>query len=313
MIRNASGVSPAMRERVEKTIRDLGYRPRIAARSMRGSSFTIGLEIPNLGNEFLTQVMKGAATRLAGSSYQLMIAPGIGELSGTPVLENLADRQVDGLIAISPQVAPEWLETMALDVPLVLIGRHDDPKNYDTVTNDDEAGTRLAMNHLRSLGHQRIAHLTMRMGIERPNAIPPHSQRLATYLSIMEEIGVEPVVTYCGDTEDEAYNAARELLERDPSVTAILAGHDTLAIGALRAISVLGRSSSDVSVVGYDDIPMAGHPLVSLTSVTQFGERTGSLAVDLLLDRITTERTKPRNRKIVPELRVRNSSQSVRR
>ncbi|MGC5170659.1 LacI family DNA-binding transcriptional regulator [Microbacterium sp. DT81.1] len=309
VIRDAYGVSPAMRERVEATIRELGYRPRIAARAMRGSSFSIGLEIPNFNSEFFTQVMQGAAARLAGTSYQLMIAPGLGELSGTPVLENLADRQVDGIIAISPEVSPEWLEELAQDVPIVLIGRHDRSKNYDTITNDDDAGTRLAMNHLLSLGHRRIAHLTLRMQSERRDAEPPHTIRRDTYESVAGDAGLEGLVAYCAADAGAAYEAAKELIEADPTITAIFAGNDSLAIDALRAVVDLGLTFEDVSVVGYDDIRMAGHPLISLTTVSQFGELMGQAAIDLLMERIRTGRTTPRHRELQPELRVRSSTQ----
>ena len=105
VIRNAYGVSPAMRKRVEAAIEELGYRPRVAARAMRGASFTIGFEIPSMGNDFFRQVVEGAATSLAASGYQLIIAPGLGYLSGTSVLDALVDRQVDGIIATSDGVS----------------------------------------------------------------------------------------------------------------------------------------------------------------------------------------------------------------
>lgn len=307
VIRDAYGVSPSMRARVEIAIEQLGYRPLIAARAMRGSSFSIGLEIPNLGNEFFTQIMRGAASRLAGTGYQLMIAPGIGELSGTPVLENLADRQVDGLIAISPAVAPEWLEEFSSRTPLVLVGRHDQSNSYDTVTNDDVVGTRLAIEHLTGLGHRRIAHLTLQMQSERPDSLLPHTVRRDTYEATLVGVGLTPHVVYCRDV-DGAYDAARELLESDPAVTAIFAGNDTLAIDTLRAVADLGLDASHVSVVGYDDIDMSGHPLVSLTTVTQFGETMGRAAIDLLMERIQTGRTIARNYELQPELRVRSST-----
>ncbi|WP_286308262.1 LacI family DNA-binding transcriptional regulator [Agromyces mangrovi Wang et al. 2018] len=312
VIRNAYGVSPEMRERVESTIRELGYRPRIAAQAMRGSSFSIGMEIPNLDSEFFTQIMNGAAIALSNTKYQLMIAPGLGEMSGTPVLENLADRQVDGIIAISPEVTPEWLEELARDVPVVLLGRHDNPRNYDTITNDDEAGTRLAVNHLLSLGHREIAHLTLRMRTERPDARPPHTVRRETYETLLVEAGLAPSVSYCAATSDSAYVAATELLHARPQTTAIFAGNDTLAIEALRAVADLGLTSADVSVIGYDDIRVAGHPLVSLSTVTQFGETMGSIAIELLLERIRGGRTTPRHRELKPELRVRSSTTTVR-
>lgn len=312
VIRGAYGVSPAMRERVESAIRDLGYRPLIAARAMRGSSFSIGFEIPNLGNEFFTQLMLGAASRLEGTDYQLMVAPGFGELSGTAVLENLADRQVDGLIAVSPEVTPEWLEELAADIPIVLIGRHDQSKNYDTVTNDDAAGTRLAIGHLISLGHRRIVHLTLRMATERSDAEPPHTARRDAYEAVLAESGLAPRVVYCGARAEDAYHTTKELLESDPSITALFAGNDTLAIDALRAVADLGLSAADVSIVGYDDIRMSGHPLISLSTVTQFGETMGQVAIDLLMERIREGRTLPRHLELHPELRVRSSSQAAR-
>ena len=78
-----------MRKRVETAIDKLGYRPRVAARAMRGASFTIGFEIPHIGNDFFTQIMEGATTGLAASRYQLIIAPGLGYLNETTVLRLL--------------------------------------------------------------------------------------------------------------------------------------------------------------------------------------------------------------------------------
>jgi LacI family transcriptional regulator len=312
VIRNAYGLSPAMRERVEAAIAELGYRPSIAARAMRGSSFSIGMEIPNLDIDFFSQIMHGATSRLAGSGYQLIIAPGLGELSGTPVLENLADRSVDGIIAVAPDVTPEWLEKLAGDIPIVLIGRHDTSTNYDTLTNDDEAGASLLVDHLLDLGHTRIAHLTVRTRTERPDAMPPHNIRRNTYEAMLTTEGLETLVVETGNKRDEPYHAAKDLLRSDPSITAIFAGNDSLAIDALRAIAELGMTADDVSVVGYDDIRIASHPLVSLTSVTQFGETMGEIAIDLLLERIRGGRTTASHRQVHPELRVRSSSRQVR-
>src|SRR3954465_6411841 len=78
VIRNAPGVSPGMRIRVNAAIQQLNYRPSAAARAMRGSSYTLGLEIPHLGNQFLTQIIDGAKQAIVGTPYQLMIAPAHG-------------------------------------------------------------------------------------------------------------------------------------------------------------------------------------------------------------------------------------------
>ncbi|SDG64551.1 transcriptional regulator, LacI family [Microbacterium pygmaeum] len=312
VIRNAYGLSPAMRARVEAAIAELGYRPSIAARAMRGSSFSIGMEIPNLDIDFFTQIMDGATSRLATSEYQLIIAPERGGANGTRVLESLADRSVDGIIAIAPQVEPEWLEELARDLPIVLIGRHDHSTNYDTLTDDDEAGATLLVDHLLDLGHTRIAHLTVGNQRDRPDAMPPHSLRRMAYETTLARRGLEPFVVETGNRRDEPYRTAKDLLLTDPSITAIFAGNDSLAIDTLRAIAELGMTADDVSVVGYDDIRIASHPLVSLTSVTQFGETMGEIAIDLLLERIRGGRTVAAHRQVRPELRARSSSRAVR-
>ena len=140
VIRNAYGVSPGMRERVDAAIAELGYRPSVAARALRGSSYRLGLEIPHVSARFMTQIVEGAKVALTGTPYQLVLAPADGPEYGT--IESLADGLVDGIIAVSPLVDPAWLENLARRVPIVMLGRHDRPDAYDTVVGDDEAGAR---------------------------------------------------------------------------------------------------------------------------------------------------------------------------
>jgi LacI family transcriptional regulator len=114
---------------------------------------------------------------------------------------------------------------------------------------------------------------------------------------------------YTRDNEHEACAAARGLLLGETPPTAIFAGHDLLAIGALRAVAELGRDG--VSVVGYDGIPITSHPLISLTTVDQFGVEMGATAIEFLMNRIKNGRDTPQRREMQPELRVRRSSKAV--
>ena len=313
VIRNAYGVSPAMRERVETAIATLGYRPRLAARVMRGASFTLGFEIPQLGNDFFTMVMQGVAAGMDGSAYQLIIAPGLGNNKGAPVLNSLVDRQVDGIIAISPEVAPEWLEDLGQQVPLVLLGRHDQSINYDTLTNDDRRGSTLAMQHLFGLGHKQIAHISIHPADEVPEDLLPHTIRRRTYEQAVTAGGSESRVVFSGPLEPDGYHATMELLADVKSrPTAVFASNDTLAIGALRARAEVGLTAADLSVVGYDNIDLAGNPLISLTSIDQFGFESGKKAVQLLLERIQEGRDTSEHFMLQPELRVRSSTQPAR-
>ena len=236
VIRNAYGVSPAMRTRVEAAIEELNYRPLVAARVMRGASFTIGFEVPHMGNDLFTQVVAGASRSLAESKYQLMITPTTDRLGAASVLDAFVDRQMDGIITVSYDVSADLLERVAEFVPIVVLGRHDPSQAYDTVTGDDVAGTDLVMDHLFELGHRRIAHITIRPTSDRT----PQAVRATTYSRRMEEAGLAPHLLYGGESESDAYVEARTLLEGDEPPTAIFAAYDTLAIGVLRAVADLG-------------------------------------------------------------------------
>ncbi len=307
VIRNAYGISPAMRKRVEDAIEELGYRPRTAARVMRGQSFTIGFETPQIGNGISTLVVDGAAEQLAGSAYQLVIVPGLGRITAQEILESLVDRQVDGIIAIASEVPTDWIERLAKHTPVVVLGRHDDSTAFDTIRNDDEAGTNLVMDHLLGLGHTRIAHLT----IQPPTDQAPHVFRRDQYLRRMHDASLEPMLHYTTTTERGAQEATNALLSSTNPPTAIFAGHDTLAIGVLRAAAEAGLQPDHLSVVGYDDIEMASHPLVSLTTIDQHGTEAGRNAIRLLLERIGG-RTQPKHECFTPELRIRRSSAQLR-
>jgi LacI family transcriptional regulator len=315
VIRDAYGVSPAMRDRVKHAIDSLGYRPRISARGMRGATFTLGIEIPDFFNQFFPKVVAGATAALSGGPYQLVIAPADpAHADGSRAIKALADRQVDGVVAVSPMVDPEWLEELAIRLPLVMLGRHDKSRNYDTIVGDDAAGTRMAMEHLLGLGHRNIAHLTLHDEITQCQPGTPHGNRLATYQAVMEEAGLaERIrVVKAGVGQDAAYQAARALLRGKNRPTAVFAAHDDPALGVLRAVAEAGLTPQEVSVVGYDDTEIASHPRMSLTSVNQSGTRMGEHAMALLLERVAG-RTEVKHEMIVPRLVARGSSMPPRR
>jgi LacI family transcriptional regulator len=311
VIRDAYGVSPAMRERVTAVIAELGYRPRISARGMRGSTFTVGIEIPDFSNLFFSKVIAGATAELSAGPYQLIIAPADpGHAEGYRAIQALADRQVDGIVVVSPMVRPAWLEELAGRIPLVMLGRHDDSKRYDTVVGDDAAGTRLVMDHLLGLGHRRIAHVTLPAANTDCQPGTTHAIRMATYRAAMAEAGLADQIRIvrAEPGEDAAYQAARSLLAGPDRPTAVFAGHDEPALGVLRAVAEAGLTAADVSVVGYDDTSIARHPLISLTSVNQAGRRMGARAVALLLERLAGRGT-PVHDMVTPRLVPRGSSQ----
>lgn len=257
----------------------------------------------------MTQIVEGAKQVLAKTPYQLVLAPADGPEYGA--MESLADGAVDGIIAVSPLVDRDWLENLARQVPIVMLGRHDQPDNYDTVVGDDVAGTRAAMRHLLDLGHRRIAHLTESEAVTPPGSGTPHDIRLRTYLACMAEAGFQEFVDVArrSPERDGARVATAVLLAKAQPPTAIFAAHDDIAMGVLAGVADVGSSCRDVSVVGYDNTDLAAHPLISLTSVDQDGVDMGAQAVTMLLERIEG-RTDPRQYMVTPSLRVRNSTAS---
>ncbi|MBN9105500.1 MAG: LacI family DNA-binding transcriptional regulator [Propionibacteriaceae bacterium] len=310
VIRDAYGVSDEMRLRVHASIAELGYRPRAAARAMRGSSYTLGFEIPSIRNHFFPKIITGALAALAGTRYQLIVAPaGLDPDGARQAVQVLIDRQVDGFMTISPTLAPEWFEEIGQRTPVVMLGRHDASINYDTIAGDDIAGARLAVGHLRDLGHRDIVHLTSTPEAEANIPSAPHIVRAAGYERAMTELG-------CGDririvhvepNEGASRDAALALLSGDERPSAIFAGHDELALGVLQATAELGLTPAEVSVIGYDDTDIAAYPAVSMTSINQFGTRMGQIVIELLLDRIAG-RTEPVHEVIAPRLMVRHST-----
>jgi LacI family transcriptional regulator len=310
VIRNAYGVSPRMKAKVESAIAELGYRPSLAARALRGNTFTIGFEIPQLGNDFFNQVMEGAVAAFSGTPYQLIIVTGGNDYSGEDALNSLIDRQPDGIVAIAPHVPSEWLRNAARQVPMVVLGRHDEAPEWDNVKNDDSMGANAVMSHLLELGHKNILHLTVAGTNALSKDESPHDIRLKVYSETMLKAGLIPRVVMVESSEEAAYATAKNLLSDDTlRPTAVFAGHDTLAMGVLRAIGELGLTTKQVSVAGYDDIYLAGNPFISLTTVNQFGVRMGHLAAKLLMERISGNRTQSKIEVVIPELVVRNSTQ----
>jgi LacI family transcriptional regulator len=305
VLRNAYGVSPAMRERVTAVMAELEYRPRVAARAMRGRTFTIGIEIPDFGNQFFTRMLSGAMAELAGTPYQVVIAPAEeGSREGLRAIEALVDRQVDGVIAVSPRVDQKGLERIAASTPVVMFGRYDLSDEYDTVAGDDVAGTAAAMQHLRDLGHRHIAHLTLTES--DPSTPAPHGVRLREYRAAMLSAGesADDLLWRTDEGQDAAYETVLRAITNGTTATAVFAAHDELAIGALRAVTETG---ADISVVGYDDVPIAAHPALGLTTVHQPGDLMGARAMQLLLERFAG-RTEAVQEVFQPDLRVRTSS-----
>jgi LacI family transcriptional regulator len=311
VLRNAYGVSDEMRARVTKAIEDLGYRPLVAARGLRGTTLTLGMTIPQNSNPFFETIVRGATDALLDTRYQLIIAPGDDlHTDGRRAIESLYDRQVNGVLAVSPTVDPSWLAEIGRRIPLVELGRHDESDTYDVIVGDDRGGTRAVMEHLFGLGHVRIAHLEhIHPPVPARELLPP-AIRAETFRQAMHERGLEDNMTIIGTTHQDraAALALSRALEKGGDFTAVFAGNDDAALGALRVVA--RRPGQRISIVGYDNSEIAGHPMIDLTSVDHDGYAMGRLAMGMLIERIGG-RTEPRRVVMDTRLVVRGSTLPV--
>ena len=311
VLRDAYGVSDAMRERVGRAMDALAYRPQIAARGLRGSTDTLGIVLPGFGNPFFAFVFDGIGKRLAPTRYQplLGVRPSAHDTERA-IVETMLDRKLDGLIMIPVRLDLGYLSDLAARVPLVVIGDHTRGGGYDTVNGDDALGARKAVEHLIERGRRRIAFCALAPAMAARTSTS--SVRRASYKRTMRARGLGAnvrviEVSEWGDGADDLA-ALKAMFAAPDRPDGIVAWTDSAALLAIKAALAAGLTvPGDVAVIGYDDSPMCAHPLVGLSSINQSGERLGELAADALIERILG-RVAERHDVLTPTLVVRASS-----
>lgn len=305
VLRDTYGVSAAMRARVTAAVDTLGYRPMVSARGMRSATRTIGVSSLNPRNPFLPMLLDGVAQETRRSGYSSLIT--LTSADGATQVESalsMVDRQMDGLILITPTMTEAELTSLVADVPLVLLGRHGSGPGYDSVASDDALGSELLVDHLVAQGHQMIAFHT------QPTGSPglPEQFRLEGYQRAMRRHGlVEDVIVGEWSTEGGA-RLAEQLMARPSPPSAVHAGADMAALGALSWLWEHGRRTpGDLAVAGCDDVPAAGLQPISLTTIDQQAQWMGELAARLLIERLAG-RTEPQHVVVPPRLQVRRSA-----
>lgn len=303
VLRGSPGVSPARRAAVEEAMERLNYRPSRAAAALAGSkSRTVGVVLDDYRNLWFVGLLAGMHDELAPHGYRVAVAdPSFNaHIDRTPV-DGFMSLRVDGIV-----IATEPSEGMfpGIDVPVVVAGNRDlIVPGADIVANDDVAGARLATEHLIALGHREIGHLTGGGGAAR--------LRAQGFEAVMSERGLRPLIAQGQGltTESDGYHAALKLLDQNPSLTAIFAANDTMAFGAAGAARDRGRRvPEDLSLIGYDNSPLASANLLRLTTIDDRSGQVGIEAAKALLGRMKEPTAPPRTVLVRPELVTRAST-----
>lgn len=310
-----SQVKPATAARVLRAAQALGYRPNPIARSLKTSrTQSIGLVIPDLTNPLVPPMVRGAEDVLAEAGYIAWIVNTDNDLAREQVqVQSLRSRQVDGLLVATARRTHPFLQSLHDEgVPMVLANRYLDAGLIPAVAADNATGTDAAVRHLVALGHSRIAH------VAGPQDLSTGLTRRRGYLQAMRDCGFpeDPgLVAECRDwTEEEGRRALGELLDSGTEVSAVVAGHDRLALGCISALSARGlRCPEDVSVVGFNDMPFMDKMRPPLTTVRVRHHDVGAEAARMLLDVLAGPARAARTVFLPTSLVVRGSTGPARR
>ena len=303
-------VSAKTRAGVLAAIRDLGYRPNAAARSLvTGRTNALGV-ISVDSTLYGPSSMLYGLERAAPPDYMVAIArlDTFDRRSLHQAVERFLGQAVDGIIVVAPQTsAVEALINLKTDIPLVAIKCGKDAP-LPSVTVDNLAGAARATQYLLDLGHETVHHLA------GPLTWLDAQERMDGWRRTLAAAGAGVPDLVSGDWSARSGYEMGHRLAAMPDVTAILAANDQMALGLLRALAERGRDvPGDVSVVGFDDIPEAAFFPPPLTTVRQdFGE-LGTRAMHLLMDRISGSDQFVPSRPIIPDLVVRASAARRRR
>ncbi|WP_051897617.1 LacI family DNA-binding transcriptional regulator [Sciscionella sediminilitoris] len=303
---SGSGVGAATVERIRALAAELGYHRDPAAAALRTRrSHVFGVLVPRLTDFVLARIYEGLDHAAAQCGYQTFVANTSDDPSSRQHrLEELLERRVDGIVLGDARLGGDALVKLlaSRDIPHVLVSRR--LPGTLSVTTDDLAGGRLAAEHLRALGHERVAVVAgepyASTGVERTRGFRKHFE--AEGFPIPDDY----VLHSPFDTQG-GHVAGAELLARIPRPTAIFAVNDSAAIGVMGALREHGlRPGADVAVVGYNDIPVAGDMPVPLTTVRSSMFEMGTTAMGLLLDRV--EGRAVRSKRLPPRLIARDST-----
>jgi LacI family transcriptional regulator len=312
VVRGVEEVSTGTRERVLRAIELLDYKPNVIARQFVQQRTTmLGVLLGDLSNPYYAQMAQVVERAAFGFGYTTMFCniEGADEIAVAGV-DALLSHRVAGIVFLAyvPRPSDAYDALQRAGVPIVFLGLSE--SWGDSVGPRDTAGGKLATEHLIDLGHRRIAYVRTPL-VERSG----DRARYSGYRSAMRRRGLEPLPAFVWEPGADTLCIDRRSLTVQDAVTGpgaptgLFASNDIGAVGLIEACERAGRAVPEVvSVVGFDDITIAGLHRISLTTVAQPLHFQAERAVGLLLERIKNPGIAPRHVRVPVELRVREST-----
>lgn len=290
-LNNSPRISPSTTKRVFEVAKSMGFVKNAQGRALAvGRSETIAILITEPLDEFFEDptygaFLRGISERLSQTSYLPILMQASSRFERERVQHHLEHKTVDAVIDISPYKGMELLDFMKdLRIPVVLCGQlENDPYSgvFSNIYSNDVEGAELAAQAMHNRGRKRIAAI---LGPKNNPAVP---DRLQGYRNIFTTELPDTRLTFTGWDEASGFQAMKQLWESDKYIDGILAGSDRLAAGALAFLNLQGISvPRDISIIGYDDHPIASQTSPSLTTVRQPLREEGRLAAETAINMV---------------------------
>jgi DNA-binding LacI/PurR family transcriptional regulator len=304
VLNNLPGPSPETRERVVQVAQALGYRPDRTARllaSRRRHLLGVMMDVRNMFHAELVEHVQTAAERVG---YDVVLSTLTGTRDEQRAIHTLLDFRCEALILLGPEMKTAELAKLDRQLPVIAIGRRISPPAVDVVRTADNQGVGAAVSYLAELGHRTITFLDGGKGTIA-------SDRRRGYRTAMRRHGLSEYIRILpgNHTEEGGVRAAGVLLNDGEVPSAVIASNDRSAMGVLDAFNRAGVAvPRSVSVIGYDDSPLARLAHVNLTTVSQATREQAEHAVAAAVERLDNGRSAHREIVLTPELVIRGTT-----
>lgn len=278
VMRDAPGAGEATRERVRRAADEIGYRPDPRARRLRQLRTKVIGVMFTAGQEFHADLVDGVYVAADELGYDVVLSGVTPHRDEARAVRTLIDDRCEGLLLIGPQMPTREIAELAERVPAVVIARR--VRGVDAVRSDDVAGAAMGCEHLVDLGHRDIVYLDA-------GRAPGAAERRRGYLRRARLAGLSGATHPGGLTEREGAAAASAILAKASPPTALFAFNDRCALGAMDVLIRAGMSvPQDISVLGFDDSPLASLSHIDLTTIRQDSAGLAKTAVQRLTERL---------------------------
>jgi LacI family transcriptional regulator, repressor for deo operon, udp, cdd, tsx, nupC, and nupG len=288
VLANNKNVSQKTRERVMEVINQLEYKPnRLAANFRKKSSETIAVILPDIANPFFSEIVKGFRDEALNNGYQILLCDtGNSTDQEAEFVELVKEKFVDGIILATARMPKEEIYKLSQEIPVVLACEYIESYEIPTVSIDNVTAAREATEFLAKQGHQRIGCITGPLDvILSRDRVKGYRQAL-----LLNELPIHDFLIQEGDfSVKSGFDIMMKLLASEEKPTAVFASSDEMAVGVIKACKNKGlRIPEDISVIGFDDVPLCTLVEPEITTIHQPKYEMGCEAMKMLLTMIGT-------------------------